>query len=605
MKNIVGEKVPFMGMDALVWEWVIGGDLVQAVMFALLSTCSLLHAVHKKDCVPLFLTVSIVGSLNNNLLLCVYGVVSGILVVTAQFILGQWVGRVKMQPYWDKESEEFGPFKFTDADPRFRMDPESIMTGSTLMSRSKVERPECSAALCVKLDGKYVMVGDAIRIGDSLVTAFHNLNKMDEIYFSSHQEGRMIPLLVHSNGLPNYRVYFHDIAVFQPGTAFWTDTGLKQAKVVDLSNGGVVTAHSVSKGASSYGVCTVDVKNPTMLCYHGSTVPGFSGSGYYMGKALVGIHLAGGSATVNYGVSAALLKMRIQPKPEGGFVSEPEYLRKLYREGKLKGYNVVDDEFVAVYDGRSWRQYALTSFEAAFEGYDEWEDQLDDVRAMADDYGDEYWSRKQARTESDKNPREFDALDVMKPVFRDVPNLDVAPVVTPLVQSPPSALRVGTPANLNFQAGPPKAAELPRVSAEAAKLRVERRDAILTELVGLKSYRASVARQYEDNAMLLARLENEDLRANLVEKSNQLSGQLTQTNLKIRELNTEAEKLKALTPEEKNGKNRKKKGKTMQVASQAREVMEIQNKIAELRKQLKQFAIVGASSSTQVVENAQ
>jgi len=503
---------------------------------------------------------------------------------------------VELDPFWgvpDETELEPGNFFRSPSDSFQRLFPESLVAGSHLQPRPTGDKPACSSS--VEVNGK--KISDCQRIGDSLIVPYHTISQARLDFFEvPKRNGGYAKVSVHIDNVPNFRVHLHDIAVFQPGSAFWADTGMKAAKIGMLTDGSIVTAQSVAKSSSSYGKVVRDGKAPYMLCYYGSTQPGFSGCGYFIGNSLVGIHLGGGSATLNYGVCADLIKKLVAPKPEsaGGIMTDPDYLRKLNKNGRIKEFNLIDEETVVFFDGRNWRTIGYDVWEEAFEGYAEWEESLEKLADAQEEFIENKRLGRRGRNDRDggwegyEPEGDFDALDVSAPVFRDPPNLDTPPLATPMIRAQPMELVQGpgtTSQTRTFTPGPLRTAEMPRVSTQSAEERVEVRDRALKRVVSLKAQRSELQAAVDNNSMTLARCGNQELREKIIAEQNTIQSRLTSLNLALTEANLAAEKAKALTPEENAARNRKKKRKVQRTPQQEEE-MKIQAEIADCRRRL-------------------
>jgi len=496
---------------------------------------------------------------------------------------------------------------------RRRMFPESMIAGSTIVNRPIVDKPSNAIIVHVDIAGVWVAVGDALRIGNHLVTPYHLLQGQNKFMVYDRNGKQVFFDLFNSEGEPQYRFMLTDLCAFQLSLAKLADLGLKDSRVGAASDGGLCTAFSACKQKSSYGKVNVDPKCPYILLYHGSTQPGFSGCGYYIGKILVGIHVCGGSSSFNYGFSASLIKKMLKPKPEAAVMStEVEYLKKLYNSGKLKSWDLIDTDFVGYYDGNKWQLANMSSFEEAFADLPEWDEQLDSLLTEIDVMNDvgltdpDYWqktSKKRLRdrrlvrapdySDDDDDDEDlyfegdFDALDVQRPVFKDKPTLDYSPDVTPDTRAATSTLAQGAVGvkgkSENLRRGLPPAVEPPRVQTSEAEIRVSERDLALKRVSDLALKRSTLAQEVTDNAMTLTNLsESHPVRETLMEDQKRLHRVLASLNKELREANMAAEKLKELTPSEKKNKRRKKKE-----PKPLSDFSLLQQEIAELRKQLK------------------
>jgi hypothetical protein len=454
--------------------------------------------------------------------------------------------------------------------------PESEVIGSPISNRATTDRPKCSTV--VYRNGK--PAGDALRIGENLVLPFHLIAEVDQFEIVCPKNGHIVVIDCYDNKTdqPHFSEIYPDVVKFQLTPKEWAQIGMEAARVGDPMDGSILTAHSACKSASSFGKVTRDPKNPATLMYAGSTVPGFSGCGYFSGKTLMGIHLCGGGPKFNWGVSAGLIRVLAEGKEE----ESPDgvaILRKMYANGKIKNFTLVDDDQMGVFDGRNWKVFTVEDFDEAYAEMPEWKDSLDEVWDRVDRMMD-YRSRGGRVPEGD-----FDALDVERTTYRDPPTLDDLPTRTPATKS--SKLKVGPvnpklPVQGNLKAGVLRAAEPPRVVTKEAEERIQHRERALKAVADLSSKRLTLAEEYQNNCMTLAGLSlDSPLWEPLNKKQLKLQSSLSETNQKLKVANVEAEKLKELT----SGERKKKKKKRVSPLGKA--MQEINERISSLRRQLK------------------
>lgn len=166
---------------------------------------------------------------------------------------------------------------------------ESRVAGSSI-------QPDTSPPACqVKIyDVDGIHLGNGFRDEkDVLVTAFHIIKDLTQLYIGGSNDVRKV-LSVSSfkwvNGI--------DLAFCQVPSGDWANLGIQTAIYPNkYSNGDYVSVHS----GYGFSVGSIqDTFSPEMVRYTASTEPGFSGSVYYSGRKVYGLHLGGGEHNVGY-----------------------------------------------------------------------------------------------------------------------------------------------------------------------------------------------------------------------------------------------------------------------------------------------------------------
>nr|QXV86397.1 hypothetical protein [Solemoviridae sp.] len=203
--------------------------------------------------------------------------------------------------------------------------------------------------------------GVFFRVGDSLYTALHNFGSAvgsRKTYFVyGGKEILVEPEQVQQLDFDLVQVPYLPFSTFQMGAGKFVKYFTKT--FCQIHNGDVQTFGSVEPA-------------PVVGCinYTGTTLPGFSGAPYYMGKMIVGMHI--GAGAVNMGFDGAhinlLSQYRVRRPESAEFTTDPQ---ELYREMEEKG-----EEF-------EFRRMPNDYYEVRVRGhyvlYDE--DQFDRVRA--------------------------------------------------------------------------------------------------------------------------------------------------------------------------------------------------------------------------------
>lgn len=174
---------------------------------------------------------------------------------------------------------------------------ERSVEGSTFFNTGI---PAFQAVVYIMLDGKWYRAGGCFRMADGVMTCWHVIAGAERIRLVRGENS--IELEPDSF---EHLERLGDVALYRGGVnLLW----LKQAKIsrvalsqkdkqmVMIHNGEMASIGPLS-GHSSFG----------MVTYAGSTAKGFSGSPYYMGNVVYGLHF--GAQAVNMGYEAAYLAL--------------------------------------------------------------------------------------------------------------------------------------------------------------------------------------------------------------------------------------------------------------------------------------------------------
>ncbi|APG75744.1 hypothetical protein 1 [Shuangao sobemo-like virus 1] len=139
-------------------------------------------------------------------------------------------------------------------------------------------------------------VGWGVRVVDTLVVPTHVLVEAGPNYLLKGRTGSVL-----CNGLPRDSRIMQDISYVPVEVSTWSKLGTPSVKRKRID---VETVQSVSccglEGASTGPLRQTRVRG--LMYYEGTTMPGMSGAGYYIGNTCLGIHL-GASTNVNCGAT--------------------------------------------------------------------------------------------------------------------------------------------------------------------------------------------------------------------------------------------------------------------------------------------------------------
>lgn len=204
---------------------------------------------------------------------------------------------------------------------------ESIRTGSIL---TKFEAPDCQVILGVLHGERFVAHGCGVRVDvpgrDDLyiITPMHVYSGLPDVF---HIRGKVLTLpldrkLFTRGGVSVSRDVVEldtDLVAFPVTPVEASQIGVKRASIHNAVEGRGSLARIVGpSGEGSTGQLYPDPIVFGQFVYGGSTVAGFSGAAYVVGRSVAGIHCAGGSRNVGYSLRLAyvtlLYWLKVQPE---------------------------------------------------------------------------------------------------------------------------------------------------------------------------------------------------------------------------------------------------------------------------------------------------
>lgn len=227
-------------------------------------------------------------------------------------------------------------------------EPESLIAGSDL---NEVRPTQINKSQTLILDakqtsdGSYQILGNAVRV------------HKDWIVFPRHCVGQAVSILVLAQGANNINNSV-EINIDDETTMIATDLymapyrpvmQLTLPKIDRASHKGLVSCGSAFKTPAllSFGAMENNTEVVGEVYYRGSTIPGFSGAGYFNNNSLAGIHLGtSNDKKINYGLAAGFIELQIKDflsmmerlknptakKGESPDDSTPEYLHRRLQE---------------------------------------------------------------------------------------------------------------------------------------------------------------------------------------------------------------------------------------------------------------------------------
>lgn len=204
---------------------------------------------------------------------------------------------------------------------------ESIRTGSVL---TKFEAPGCQVVLGILHGERFVAHGCGVRVDvpgrDDLyiITPMHVYSGLPDVF---HIRGKVLTLpidrkLFTRGGVTISRDVVEldtDLVALPVTPVEASQIGVQRASIHNAVEGRGSLARIVGpSGEGSTGQLYPDPIVFGQLVYNGSTVAGFSGAAYVVGRNVAGVHCAGGSRNVGYSLRLAYVTLLywLKIKPE-------------------------------------------------------------------------------------------------------------------------------------------------------------------------------------------------------------------------------------------------------------------------------------------------
>lgn len=177
---------------------------------------------------------------------------------------------------------------------------EKMMPGSLLEFTAKMQPFQME--VWVKRGVALTKSGQAFNTNFGIFTAYHVIEDAEEVVLRTEKGKVEIPI-------GSFMQLEGDVALFVPTAQVTGQLGISQSKLIKIETpsrkaGLLVNAQAFGnktmgllKTSEAFGLCE----------YSGSTIKGFSGAPYYVGKHVYGMHIAG--STVNLGLESAYLHM--------------------------------------------------------------------------------------------------------------------------------------------------------------------------------------------------------------------------------------------------------------------------------------------------------
>lgn len=245
---------------------------------------------------------------NSNLELFAYVILSALGLIIAVFLLKAIVKSL-MKLYVKMQVYDLDGFS------------EKVRVGSVL--ENSMQEPAFQAEVWVRRKGPYVKSGQGFLTNFGFFTAYHVVEDVESVMLvkGSNKVEITPDLFVQLEG---------DVALYKMTQQVACKLGLSQSKLYPIETphkaGLVVRVHAF--GQRTMGVLRPD-EGFGLVVYEGSTIKGFSGAPYHVGRMVYGMHMGG--STVNLGLAGAYLHMLAKYELE----DTDDYLQQqIMNEGK-------------------------------------------------------------------------------------------------------------------------------------------------------------------------------------------------------------------------------------------------------------------------------
>lgn len=227
---------------------------------------------------------------------------------------------------------------------------EKAVAGSELINSPA---PDFIGTVYTETAGVKSRQGVFFRVADHLYLVKHTILGADKVWLKYKNEVILLEGVLEDIDLDFVRVRYAPFSGWQMGSGKFVKRSTPT--FAQVHNGDVLTMGEV-KAAPTVGYVT----------YSGSTLPGFSGAPYYVGKHIVGIHM--GAGAVNLGLDgahvASLISGVFRAEGEAAFTTDPQ---ELYKEMMMKGdemeYRIMANGAYQVRMGGHYRTYDEETFD--------------------------------------------------------------------------------------------------------------------------------------------------------------------------------------------------------------------------------------------------
>nr|UOO01012.1 putative serine protease [Pine Lake virus] len=233
--------------------------------------------------------------------------------------------------------------------------PECMREGSSFKQGSYVCVPAGQMAIgweseTKSNDGKttvYFVVGAALRVNNWAVFPTHCIMANKKMFLMRPTQGAE-PAVVSEMKMSEIYQVCPDVSAAYIDEAEFTRMGIKKIRLGKPTFGDAAQITTMVDYKYSTGVVKQAKERFGHIEYHGSTAPGFSGSGYQVGQSIIGMHMHGGS--VNGGIEMPYLLVllrfleKLESKPSSYKAPTSGILTPEARQAATEGSDYIPDD---------------------------------------------------------------------------------------------------------------------------------------------------------------------------------------------------------------------------------------------------------------------
>nr|UGO57274.1 MAG: hypothetical protein 1 [Riboviria sp.] len=249
--------------------------------------------------------------------------------------------------------------------PLVKVQPESMIPGSTLASGGY---PPFMAQVFVDQGDGWVLSGVGFKVNGYFFTAKHVISNAEKVRIQSVKGTQYLDATPEN-------FYSSELAIDLAWLPLDNTTRIdfiKSGKLMERVRDGINAMCSNGR-ESSIGVVTNDTTAMGVVRYEGSTVSGFSGSPYYFGNTIFGMHI--GNAGSNIGYSSSFMALAIT----NGIKFEDDYIIEQIKAGKrVDAAEWGMDDVVVYHNGKYYELDRDEYYEAVYYARDHRYGYMDD-----------------------------------------------------------------------------------------------------------------------------------------------------------------------------------------------------------------------------------
>lgn len=254
----------------------------------------------------------------------------------------------------------FGPLE-TVLDPE--MQRSSVVLESRRIGSDEVVRsiPRCQAKVGVIRDGKFVVLGCAVRFENNVLVAPDHVIGGEELENKFVSGTQSMVSLKDKERIP----LSTDLSMIILTDSEFSKIGISVCKIQPVSDVGAYASVVGPLARGTTGTLKNDPRCFGRVVYEGTTIAGYSGAAYTSGNVVLGIHQMGGM--INGGFSASYVWTLIRQEKGLRFESSEDWLLGQYRAGKKLRWSAAGDpDYVQVVINGAYTNIETRSMLKAF-----------------------------------------------------------------------------------------------------------------------------------------------------------------------------------------------------------------------------------------------